>query len=224
MTVKDYKEVLTKTLTFWEKLDSQQKGLLINNTSNRVFKKGQKIHGGGIECLGIIIVISGELRTHLLSEDGKDITLYRLSDDDICILSAACLLESINFDIFIDAEEDSEILIINKDAFEKVSDENIYAENFSYKETVGRFSDVMFAIQQIFFMTLDQRLASFLYDEMIKNNNYSILLTHEQIAKYIGSAREAVSRALKALESKGIIKLFRGKVEIINKDKLKEMI
>src|SRR5690554_3825131 len=120
MISKDYKEILAKTLTFWDRLNSQQKETLINNTSNRHFKKGQKIHGGESECLGIIIVISGELRTHLLSEDGKDITLYRLSDEDICILSAACLLESINFDVFIDAEEDSEILVINKDAFQKV--------------------------------------------------------------------------------------------------------
>jgi CRP/FNR family transcriptional regulator len=101
---------------------------------------------------------------------------------------------------------------------------NIYVENYMYKKAADRFSDVMWAMEQILFKSFDARLAIFLYDEMVNTKSNVIKLTHEQIAKYIGSAREVVSRMLKSFEKHDVLKLSRGTIEIIDKDKLRSLI
>ena len=215
---------LKEHLTFWDKLSENEKQLLINNVETIKYSKGENLHGGDKECLGLILVKSGELRVYILSEEGRDVTLYRLAEGASCVLSASCILNSITFDVLIDAEQDTEALLFNVGAFSKLSKENIYVENYMYKKSVDRFSDVMWAMEQILFMSFDKRLAIFLYDEMIKSKSNKVKLTHEQIAKYIGSAREVVSRMLKSFESQGILKLSRGIIEIVDKDKLRKLI
>lgn len=215
---------IIETLTFWNKLNKEQQNLILNNTIYKQYKIGENIHGINNECAGILLIKSGYLRVYILSEDGREVTLYRLEEGETCVLSASCILKNITFDVFIDAEKDSEVLIINPAIFQKICNENIYAENFSYKKTMERFSDVMWAIEQILFMSFDKRLAIFLLDEASKTGNDVISLTHEQIAKYIGSAREVVSRMLKYFETEGIVKLHRGGLKIVDKNKLKNLL
>lgn len=224
MFIDNDKGFLTKVLTFWDKLDPRQKELILNNTRNASFKKAQNIHNGEDDCVGVILVKKGELRSYILSENGKDITLYRFSRGDICILSSSCMFEGVNFDIFVDAERDSEVLIIDSNAFDSISKENIYAENFSLRKTVDRFSDVMVAMEEILFYSIEKRLANFLVNESYKIGKDTLSITHEDIAKYIGSAREVVSRTLKSFENKGIISLSRGKVKVEDKSKIEELL
>ena len=211
-------------LTFWDKLSDAEKQLLKNNVETIKYNRGENLHGGEKECIGLILVKSGELRVYILSEEGRDVTLYRLAEGDSCVLSASCILSSITFDVLIDAEQDTEVLLFNVGIFSKLAQENIFVENYMYKNTADRFSDVMWAMEQILFMSFDKRLAVFLHDEMIKTESNTIKLTHEQIAKYMGSAREVVSRMLKSFESQGILKLSRGKIEITDKDKLRKLL
>jgi len=105
-----------------------------------------------------------------------------------------------------------------------LSERNIYVENYVNKKAVEKFSIVMWAMEQMLFMSFDRRLAGFLHDEMVKIKSNKIKLTHEQIAKYVGSAREVVSRMLKNFESQGILKLSRGAIEIIDENKLRELL
>lgn len=221
MLKKDDKRFLTKLLTFWDKLNPKHKELILNNTNHALFEKGGNIHSGNDDCVGVILVKSGELRSYILSEDGKEVTLYRFSSGDICILSSSCMFESIDFDIFVDSEIESEVLIIDSKIFEAITKGNIYAENFSLRKTVDRFSDVMAAMQEILFFSIEKRIANFLLKEISKNGKDTVSITHEEIAKHIGSAREVVSRTLKSLENKDIIKLSRGKVKIKDKMKIK---
>ena len=160
----------------------------------------------------------------MLSEDGREVTLYRLSEGDACVMSASCILNSITFEVVIDAETDTEVLLLNIGTFSRLNNDNIYVENFAYRNTVERFSDVMWAMEQILFMSFDKRLATFLIDEASKNRSNDINLTHEQIAKYMGSAREVVSRMLKNFELQGMLKISRGLIQIIDKEKLREII
>jgi len=139
------------------------------------------------------------------------------------MLSASCVLKSITFDVFVDAEEDSNVLIINGKAFADITQKNVYAENFALNMAVSRFSDVIWIIQQILFMSFDKRLAIFLHDEMSKTGNKTVKLTHDQVAKYMGSAREVVSRMLKYFASEGIVELSRGGITVIDKKKLFEL-
>ncbi len=217
-------DFISKTLTFWDNLSKKEQDLILNNIHYSNYKKGDNVHSGENDCVGVLLIKSGELRTYILSEDGREITLYRLNEGDVCILSASCILENITFDVHIDAELDSEILLINSSIFKQVSSKNIYAENFSYRLTIDRFSDVMWAMEQILFMSFDKRLAIFLIDELSRNHSNSIALTHEQIAKYVGSAREVVSRMLKYFQTEGLVKLSRGVVEIIDKKGLMKLI
>ncbi|NMC55965.1 MAG: Crp/Fnr family transcriptional regulator [Eubacteriaceae bacterium] len=218
------KQLIIKTLDFWDKLNEREREYILNNTVTVNYKKGDSLSTNyENNCIGIFIVKSGGVRTYILSEDGREVTLYRLYKGDVCVLSASCILENITFDVFIEAIEDSEVFLINSMVFKNIC-ENIYAQNYSYRITVQRFSDVMWAMQQILFMSFDKRLASFLLDESERNKNDVIALTHEEIAAYIASAREVVSRMLKYFENEGYIQLSRGKIKITNKEKLKEIL
>ncbi|NLJ57223.1 MAG: Crp/Fnr family transcriptional regulator [Tissierellia bacterium] len=215
---------LKEQLGFWDKLSQKEKQLLVSNVYSINYKKGENLHGRDKDCVGHILVKSGELRVYILSEEGRDITLYRLTPGETCVLSASCVMNYISFDVLIDAEQDTEVLLLNIGAFGMLKEGNIHVENYAYKVAADRFSDIMWAMEQILFASFDKRLAVFLYDESARNKSNKINLTHEQIAKYVGSAREVVSRTLKNFESQGILKLSRGNLNIINKEKLRELI
>ena len=216
-------DILTHSLPFWDKLTDLQKELLISSANTSHYKKGNPVHCGDSDCIGILIIKSGTVRTYILSDEGREVTLFRLDDGDVCILSASCILKTITFDVYVDAETDCDIIQISSSVFAKLSTENIHAELFSYKLATERFSDVMWAMQQILFMSFDKRLASFLIDEIAKNGSSTINMTHEQIAKYMGSAREVVSRMLKYFAREGIVSLSRGGIKVLGKDKLRSL-
>ena len=181
------------------------------------------IHNG-TECTGVILVRSGSLRLYMLSGDGKEVTLYRLFADDICILTASCALDAITFDVFVDAEEDSECVIVGGCAYEDVVRRLPEAKIFTLETALSRFSDVMWVMQQILFMSMDKRLAVFLLDETAKNGTDTVKLTHEQIAKYMGSAREVVSRMLKYFAAEGLVSVSRGGIRLIDKSRLRDLV
>jgi len=212
---------LADILPFWRELSQPEKELIAVNTHLQTFSKGEVVYQG--ECAGIILVKSGELRSFIISKDGREITLYRLFERDVCVLTASCIIKQITFDINLTAEKHSQVYIISPDAFEKVRKRNFHADRFVYEISADRFSDVMWAMEQILFFGLDQRLAVFLVDESHRQKSDTIRLTHEQIAKYLGSAREVVSRMLKYFENEGIIQLSRGAIKVINKRRLMEL-
>lgn len=216
----EIKEVL-KGLEFYDKLDEAQQQMLVDSSKFIEFKKRQNVHDSQDKCLGIIFIVKGQLRTYMLSEDGREITLYRLFDNDICVMSASCVLDAITFDVRIDAEEDTKAIVISSQVFNKLKELNKDVELFAYKMATTRFSDVMWAMQQILFMGVDKRLAIFLSDEISKTGKMSIEYSHEQIAKYIGSAREVVSRMLKYFASEGIVEMSRREIKIIDRNKLR---
>lgn len=217
-------QLLKQGFTFWDKLDESQKQLMLNNVIATSYPKGMTIHNGGDDCIGVFMLKKGEFRVYILSDEGKEFTIFRLREGEICILSSSCIMKNITFDIHIDIEADSEVLLVSTSIYQKLIDQNLYAENFTYKLAVEKFSDVMWAMEQILFMSFDKRLAIFLLDEVNRTQGDTIPLTHEQIAKYIGSAREVVSRMLKYFVQEGIVELSRGDIRIINKDKLKKII
>lgn len=224
MALNDCAHFFKNNFSFYDKLTDSQKEILCQNTTLSHYKKGDILHDPQEVCAGIMLIKKGQVRTYMLSEEGKEITLYRLFEGDTCILSASCVIEAITFDVFISAEDDCEIYTTNSLAFQRIMSENIHVEAFAYKLATVRFSDVMWAMQQILFMGMDKRVAIFLIDEIAKNNSDTIKLTHEQIAKYIGTAREVVSRMLKYFENEGIVSLFRGGIKVSDKAKLKKII
>jgi CRP/FNR family transcriptional regulator len=139
------------------------------------------------------------------------------------MLSASCVLEAITFDVFIDAEEDSECYVISGPAFAAVAKRSPVVKIFALETAVSRFSDVMWVLQQILFMSMDRRLAIFLSDESARIGSDTITLTHEQIARYMGSAREVVSRMLKYFANEGIVEVSRKGIKILDKKRLRKL-
>lgn len=212
-----------KSFPFWEKMSPLDKETFLRTSFVKTFPKGTNIHNGS-ECTGVILVRSGSLRLYMLSGDGKEVTLYRLFADDICILTASCALDAITFDVFVDAEEESECVIVGGCAFEDVVRRLPEAKIFTLETALSRFSDVMWIMQQILFMSMDKRLAVFLLDETAKNGTDTVKLTHEQIAKYMGSAREVVSRMLKYFAAEGLVSVSRGGIRLIDKRRLRDLV
>lgn len=213
-----YKEIFP----FWEEISEKDRDYICRHSVALTYPKGANIHDG-TECSGVILVRSGSLRLYMMSDEGKDITLYRLHKGDMCMLSASCVLQTITFDVFVDAEEDSECYVISGPAFSAVSEHNPNVKIFSLETAVSRFSDVMWVMQQILFMSMDRRLAIFLSDEAARTGRDTISLTHEQIAKYMGSAREVVSRMLKYFANEGIVEVSRKGVKILDKKRLRDL-
>ena len=128
----DMEELFERIFPFWDKLTETQKEIFGRNTHLVTYGKGENIHGGSGECTGGILVKSGCIRVYILSEEGKEITLYRLYPGEICMLSASCVLQTITFDVMVDAEKESECYIINGKTFADITKNNIYAENFAF--------------------------------------------------------------------------------------------
>ncbi len=217
-----FEPVYRKYFPFWEHLPEEDRASFCRSSVNVSYQKGTTIHDGS-ECTGVIIVKSGCLRLYILSEEGKEITLYRLFPGEICMLSASCVLQSITFDVFVNAEEDSECCVIGGCAFADVSERVPEVKIFALETAVSRFSDVMWVMQQILFMSMDKRLAIFLLDETSKDGSDTVKLTHEQIARYMGSAREVVSRMLKYFASEGIVEVTRKGVILRDKSRLRAL-
>lgn len=216
-------EFFSRSFPVWDKLSEEQRQIVCSQTLSATYSKGQNVHGNSGKCTGAVFVESGILRTYILSEEGKEITLYRLYPGDICMLSASCVLDTITFDVFVDAEVKSEAYIINAATISRLIEENVYMENFALKLASERFSEVMWAMQQILFMSFDRRLAVFLLGELEKDGGDTVRLTQEQIAKYIVSAREVVSRMLKYFSTEGLVEVSRGGVRVLDKEGLKRI-
>ncbi len=210
-------------LEFWNKLTSKEQNELNRNSVIKEYKKGGIIHSENNECLGMMIVIQGEIRTCIVSEEGKEITLFKLSEDDVCVLSADCVISQITFDTLMIAEKDCKVILINVSYFNELINHNIYARCYTYELISEKFSNVMWVIKQILFDKFDKRLALFLINETNKNNNLKIKITQEQIAKDLNTAREVVSRMLKRFELDKIIEIQRGGVKIIDIETLRKL-
>ena len=193
---------------FWEQLTPEEQERLCRFTRPVHYAKGARVHSPLESCVGILLLRSGQLRSYLLSEDGRDVTLYRLFGGEVCILSASCVMDAVN---------------ISAGIFRQLMQENVYVRCHAYQMTAERFSDTMWTMQQILFMSADRRLAIFLTDELAKTGGEDVRMTHDQMARYMGSAREVVSRMLKYFAQEGWVRLYRGGVQVLDKQKLQAL-
>lgn len=196
-------------LPFWNNLTNNEKEYAVSNASLKHYEKGALIHGCNESCLGLIYIIKGSLRAYIISEEGREITLFTLKENDTCVLSADCVIKQITFDTQIEASQTCDVLIINSGAFMKLAEQNIYVKCFMYELISERFSSVMWTMQQILFAKLDRRLAEFLINQYEETNSKEIHMTQEEIAGRINSAREAVARMLKQFSNDELVELKR---------------
>lgn len=204
----------------WNKLTVFQQNRLLGSLISRTVKKGTIIHNGNLDCTGLLLIKSGQLRAYIISEEGREITIYRLFDMDMCLFSASCMMRSIQFDVTIEAEKDTDLWVIPSEIYKSIMEESAPAANYTNELMATRFSDVMWLIEQIMWKSLDKRVAAFLLEESAIENTTELKLTHETIANHLGSHREVITRMLRYFQSEGIVKLSRGTVVILDKNRL----
>ncbi len=213
-------ELLKKNLPFWDKISNEEKKLTLDNAIILKYKKSNIVYNDDADCKGLAIVKSGNLRAYMLSESGKEITLYRLFENDCCIMTASCLLKNITFDMIIEAERDCEIILVPSVTYERLSSSNLLIQDFTNQLISSRFSDVMWIMEQVVFMSFDKRLAIFLLEQSAIEDSDTITMTHDTIAKNLGSAREVVTRMLKYFQNSDLVYVSRGNIEIKDRKKL----
>lgn len=214
--------LFAQSLPFWPNLSPEEQALFRDTAVPSTVPKGTITHRADQDCRGIMLVLSGQLRAYIVSEEGREVTLYRVQAGETCVLSSSCLMDAIVFDVLIEAMEDTQVLTLPAAALASLIQKRPEVELFLYKTASERFSDIMWTIQQILFMGMDRRTAIFLWDEYTRQGEV-IPLTHDEVARYIGSAREVVTKVLKYFAQEGIVALRRGKITILDKNKLRQL-
>jgi len=207
----------------WDKLTAEQQERIRSVSDFQKVKSGTVLHDGSPECLGMLLVRSGQLRAYILSEEGREVTICRFFEMDICLFSASCVMPNMQFDIFIEAEKDSELWIIPACLYQNLMDESIAVSNYSHNLITNHFSELMWLMEQIMWKSFDKRLAQFLLEETALEGTNSLKITHEKIANHMGTAREVVTRMLRYFQSEGMVKLTRGAVDIADVRKLRKL-
>lgn len=208
----------------WSKLTADQQEKLRGQITYRQVEKGTVLHNGSLDCTGVFLIESGQLRAYILSEEGREITVYRLFDRDMCLFSASCMMRSIQFEIIIEAEKTSNLWLIPVDAYRSVMEDSAPLANYTNEVMASRFSDVMWLIEQVLWKSLDKRLAVFLLEEAAIEGSVSLKITHEAIANHLGSHREVITRMLRYFQSEEMVRLSRGCVTLTDEAKLRRLV
>ena len=207
----------------WDKLTPDQQQRIRSVSDHQKVKSGTVLHDGSPDCLGMLLVCSGQLRAYLLSEEGREITINRFFEMDICLFSASCVMPNMMFDVFIEAEKDSDIWVIPACLYKNLMDESLVVSNYSHNLITSHFSDLMWLMEQIMWKSFDRRLAAFLLEESRLEGTASLRITHEKIANHLGTAREVVTRMLRYFQSEGMVRLTRGTIDVLNEKALEKL-
>ena len=214
---------LSNYFPVWDKLTAQQQERITTASEFRKVKAGTVLHNGGLDCLGLLLIRTGQLRAYMLSEEGREVTIHRLFEMDICLFSASCVMPNIQFDIVIEAEKDSELWIIPACLYKDLMEESLAVSNYANDLISNHFSELMWLVEQIMWKSFDKRLAKFLLEESVLEETTSLKITHEKIANHMGTAREVVTRMGRYFQSEGMVNLTRGTVEITDEKRLQKL-
>lgn len=207
----------------WDQLTQAQQATLERAAVCTHAPKGAVLHNGSADCLGLLLVCSGQLRGYILSQEGREITLYRLFERDMCLFSASCMLQSIQFDIQIQVEKDAAFWVIPPDVYKALMEQSAAVANYTNEVMSTRFSEVMWLMEQVMWKSFDKRLADFLLQESVLEGTTHLELTHEKIANHMGTAREVVTRMLRYFQQEGLVSLSRGAVDLEDEAALKKL-
>ena len=204
----------------WDNMTPQQQQAISAGLVSQSVKKGTMLHSGGTDCTGLLLIKTGQLRAFILSREGREVTLYRLFDRDICLFSASCMMQ---FDVAISAEKDTQMWIIPSDIYKPIMEQSAYVANYTNEIMASRFSEVMWLMEQVMWNSMDKRVAVFLLEEASIEDADCLHITHESIANHLGTHREVVTRMLRYLQNEGMVKLARGTVELVDRAKLRAL-
>jgi CRP/FNR family transcriptional regulator len=208
---------------FWDKMEQRHRELIESRTNRLELSPGRIIGGDDKSCLGLLLVISGRLKAFILSNQGREVSLYRLFERDICLFTASCTMNNMNFEMQFEVEIKTSVYQIPPDVLEEVQSESVEMAQYIVNLMTSRFSEVMWTIEQILFKSLDARLAAALIEQQAIDESDELIITHDMLARQMGSAREVVTRTLNYLKSEGLVEIGRGKIKILDYNALYDM-
>lgn len=213
-----------KHFPIWDQLQPHQQRLLLDSLTYQTVKKGTILRGGNTDCTGVVLICSGQLRALVCSEEGREITIYRLFDGDLCLFCAPCVIRSIQVDVTIQAEKDTAFWKIPSDVYQGLMTQSTAVSNYTNELMASRFTEVMNRMEQFMWKSMDKRVAAFLLQEASIEGTCELRITHETIANHVGSHREVITRTLRDFQGAGMVKLSRGLVTILEKEKLEALL
>ena len=216
MTVQDF-------FPMWGRLEQGQQARLLDSAQARTVARGTILHSGDADCTGLLLVRSGQLRAYIRSDEGREITIYRLFDRDLCLFSASCILRSIQFAVTIQAEQDTDLWVLPAEVYQALMAASAPLANYTNELMAGRFSEVMWLLEQVLWRRLDRRLAAFLLEESAIEGGAVLKITHEAIANHLGTHREVITRMLRYFQTEGMVRLARGTVELLDQARLRRL-
>ena len=214
--------VLEQSLPFWNELTSEEQSLLIDQFRILNDKKGSVFYDVGNSLRGPKILTNGLARLFITTDDGREITLFHILDRQLCLISAICSLQRLPYTFNLEMLADSQTYYLPAEHYQRLSWENKAVAKLNHKVMEDRLLEVIVSLSEITFAPLTRRLAGklLMYHDMLGSK--TLPLTHEMIAKDVGSTRETVSRTLKDWEAQGLLRLTRGKVHLIDVEGLQE--
>lgn len=179
--------------------------------------KGDSLYEEGFPCPFVPFIISGVIRVFKLGESGREITLYRVKEGQICVMSSACSLSDQQYEAIAEAEEPLDMVVIPGFIYRKLVDKYPDLRNMVYTLMAERLAEMMMVVEEVAFKRVDLRLANYLLQATDDSGTSFLETTHAQLAMELGSAREVISRILKDFERKGFVNLVRGKIEVLGR-------
>jgi len=208
----------------WELLTEEEKNLVLNKATMQSFKKNEILMDMNNSCLGLLYIVSGSIRISILSEEGREATLFRLGENETCVFSASCVIHQIQLETLMMAKEETQVIILDTSIVDYLMDHNMKVKCYFYELTIKRFNEALWVLQDVLFKRFDKRLAQYLLDVYYQTNSKTIYSTQEEIAKDVSSSREVVTRMLKNFMHDNLIEIKRGEIKILDLNKLKKLV
>lgn len=174
----------------------------------------------GDPCENFLLVTQGTIRVYESSTSGREIALYRTRGGDICILTLSNLLAGTHYAAEAMTEDDVGVVTIPMPLFQNAMAHSGAFRNFIIATLARRLHDVMRVVEQVTFQHLDLRLACMLGQLFERNQSAALSITHDELARELGTTRVVVSRLLKDFERMGCIRLQRGYIELLSSEAL----
>lgn len=183
----------------------------------KVIPRGTAIATEGQTCQYLPLLLQGEVRVFRIAENGRELSFSKLVPGQACVLVANCILQGQGFPAFAVAESELRVIMVPARLVPVLMERHPSWKVFIWSLMSNCVSSVISVAEEVVCHSLEQRIARYLKPH---NNGVVLKRTHEHIAREINSTREVVSRALKGLEKRGIVKLGRGRVTILDQEKL----
>ncbi len=216
-----YWEELIDIYPFLNNLDEEVKEIIKSSLIVRDLDMDYTLIHEGASCIGFSLIIKGFIRVYKISDKGREVTLYKLSSGDTCYLSMSCMLSDQSYPAFAEVVEPTTIAFIPSGIFNKYIYNTVEFQNYIFTNLYSKFNEVVNVLEEVAFASIDTRIAKYLLQTSQNLNNTKFLyLTQEKIAQEVGTSREVVSRMLTDFKNKDIITSKRGKITILDFDKL----